>query len=109
MPPCVAYRNQSRRFLISFVIAGLACCATLHAAENDGIVTVTGTVQNQDLRRVAQAVVEMKNQEGTIVSTAVTNEAGEFRLDITIPGTYSISAVQETYRSEYIVLQVGAE
>ena len=43
--------------------------------------TITGTVQNQDLRRVPQASVEIKDQEGTVVGTAVANDAGEFSVD----------------------------
>ena len=35
-------------------------------------------VQNQDLRRAPQATVEVKDQEGTLVGTAVANDAGEF-------------------------------
>lgn len=33
--------------------------------------TITGTVQNQDLRRVPQATVEVKDQEGVLVGTGV--------------------------------------
>ena len=29
-------------------------------------ILITGSVQNQDLRRVGQVVVEVKNQEGTL-------------------------------------------
>ncbi|MEP7151999.1 MAG: hypothetical protein ABI856_09835, partial [Nitrospira sp.] len=39
---------------------------------------IVGTVQNQDLRRAPQATVEVKDQEGTMVGTAVANDAGEF-------------------------------
>ncbi|HRB18232.1 MAG TPA: TonB-dependent receptor, partial [Nitrospira sp.] len=71
--------------------------------------TITGTVQNQDLRRVPQASVEVKDQEGTVVGAAVANEAGEFSVDLPSEGTYSVSAVQDTYRSEYAIIKVGAE
>ena len=37
--------------------------------------TITGTVQNQDLRRVPQASVEVKDQEGTVVGAAVGADA----------------------------------
>ena len=71
--------------------------------------TITGMVQNQDLRRVPQASVEVKDQEGTIVGTAVANDAGEFSVDLPSEGTYSVSAVQDTYRSEYAIMKVGAD
>ena len=81
---------------------------TVEAADND-IRTITGSVQNQDLRRVPQVVVEVKNQEGALVATGVSNDAGEFSIQVPQEGTYSVSAVQETYRSEYVVLEIGAE
>jgi outer membrane receptor protein involved in Fe transport len=71
--------------------------------------TITGFVQNQDLRRVPQVVVELRDQEGQVVADAVTNDAGEFAIPTPSEGIYSVSAVQETYRSEYIVLKVEAE
>ena len=70
---------------------------------------IVGTVQNQDLRRAPQATVEVKNQEGTLVTTVVSNDAGEFSIPVPADETYSVSAVQDTYRSEYIVLKIGAE
>ena len=49
--------------------------------------TVVGIVQNQDLRRVPQAAVQVKDQEGTVIVTAVANEAGEFTVDLPSQGT----------------------
>jgi outer membrane receptor protein involved in Fe transport len=94
------------------VLAGMLviyteCCSTLNAAEKDLPHTIVGTVQNQDLRRVAQVLVEVKNQEGTTVATGITNEAGEFSIAVPSDGTYSVSAVQDIYRSEYVVLVLG--
>ena len=40
---------------------------------------ITGSVQNQDLRRVGQVIIEVKDQEGSLVETVVSNYAGEFR------------------------------
>jgi outer membrane receptor protein involved in Fe transport len=71
--------------------------------------SITGVVQNQDLRRVGQVIVEVKDQEGTLVTTGVSNDAGEFSIPVPADGTYSVSALQDTYRSEYIVLKIGTE
>ncbi|MGQ0695420.1 MAG: TonB-dependent receptor [Nitrospiraceae bacterium] len=79
------------------------------ASESDMAGTITGTVQYKDLRRVDQAIVQVRDQEGNIVIQGVTNQAGEFSLSVPQAGTYSISAVQETYRSEYVVLVLGTE
>ena len=70
---------------------------------------ITGSVQKQDLRRVGQVVVEVKDQEGTVVATGVSNDAGEFSILVPADGTYSVSAMQDIYRSEYIVLKIGTE
>ncbi|MBA5864015.1 MAG: TonB-dependent receptor plug domain-containing protein [Nitrospira sp. CR1.1] len=71
--------------------------------------TLVGIVQNQDLRRVAQASVEVKDQEGTVVVTAVANDAGEFTVELPSQGTYSVSARLDIYRSEYLILKRGTE
>lgn len=68
-----------------------------------------GTVHTQDLRRVPQATVQVRDQEGTLTTSGVTNEAGEFSLAVPGEGTYSVSALLDPYRSEYVVLQVGAQ
>ncbi|MBK9308823.1 MAG: TonB-dependent receptor [Nitrospira sp.] len=101
--------------LLRKAIVVIACVAAwvayldAQAQANDQPPVITGIVQNQDLRRVPQAVIEVKNQDGDLVSSAVSNEAGEFKLSVPESGTYSVSAVQETYRSEYIVLTLGEE
>ena len=71
--------------------------------------TLTGVVENQDLRRIAQAIVEIRDQEGEVVEAAVTNDAGEFSAVVPREGTYSVSAIQDTYRSQYVVIKVGAD
>src|SRR5689334_15869792 len=80
-----------------------------YAKEGDPFHTVSGTVQNQNLRRVDQALVQVRDQEGNIVVEGVTNQAGEFSLKVPKEGIYSIHAIQETYRSEYAVVTVGKE
>ena len=75
----------------------------------EAVRTITGSVQNQDLRRVGQASVEVRNQEGEIVAQKVTNDAGEFTVVVPAEGTYSVSAVLETYRSEYVIVKIGTE
>lgn len=94
------------------MIVGAVMCGTFsvsHAEDQEQIKTIKGVVQNQDLRRVPQAVIEVKNQEGEMVSSSVSNDAGEFKITLPEGGTYSVSAVQETYRSEYVVLTLGEE
>jgi len=89
-------------------VLGILSGSSVYAADADRV-TITGTVQNQDLRRVPQAIIEVKSQEGELVSSGVSNDAGEFKVTVPESGTYSVSAVQETYRSEYVVLALGDE
>lgn len=70
---------------------------------------ITGAVQHQDHRRVDQAIVQVRDQDGAVVARGVTNQAGEFSLAVPRGGTYSISAVQDTYRSEYVVVTIGTD
>jgi hypothetical protein len=71
--------------------------------------TITGFVQNQDLRRVPSAIVEVKNQEGALVVKGTANDAGEFTVLVPTAGTYSVSAVNDTFRSQYVILTIGTE
>ena len=87
-----------------FIVPVLCLCACLAlflqgravAAEPN---LITGSVQNQDLRRVGQVLIEVKNQEGTLVTTGVSNSAGEFSIPVPADETYSVSAVQEIGRA----------
>ncbi len=93
--------------IVVAVIGGM--CSVIQAADNEQTQTIKGVVQQQDLRRVPQAVIEVKNQAGDMVTSGVSNDAGEFKVAVPEGGTYSVSAVQETYRSEYMVLTLGEE
>lgn len=97
-----------RHFIVRMVCLCicLSCVAQGRAATAEPYV-ITGSVQNQDLRRVGQVLVEVKNQEGDLVSSGVSDDAGEFSVSVPTRGTYSVSAAQETYRSEYVVLELG--
>ncbi|BFU93704.1 MAG: putative TonB-dependent receptor [Nitrospira sp.] len=94
---------------LSSVVAGTWPAASLHAEETPPMRIITGAVQNQDLRRVDQAIVQVRDQEGNVVTQGVTNQAGEFSLTVPEDGVFSISAVQDTYKSEYVVVKVGTE
>ena len=115
----MARSHVGAAFVASLFVLVLALCLPgpriSHAAEgkgNDkgnGLRTITGVVQNQDLRRVPSAVVEVKDQEGKVMTSGVTNDAGEFSVTVAEDGTYSVSAVNETYRSEYVILKLGTD
>ncbi len=97
-----------------FIICAVCLCASLTFVHQGYVAAaeptvITGSVQNQDLRRVGQVLVEVKNQEGAVVATGVSNGVGEFSISVPADGTYSLSAVQDTYRSEYIVLKIGTD
>ena len=56
-------------------------CDAVFAADNETR-TITGLVQSQDLRRVDQAIVQVRDQEGNVVTQGVTNQAGEFTVTV---------------------------
>jgi hypothetical protein len=103
---CFQHGLISRLVLLLAYVFGAV--AGVSAADND-VYTITGSVQNQDLRRVDQAIVQVRDQEGEVVAQGVTNQAGEFTITVPQEGTYSVSAVQETYRSEFVVVKIGTE
>ncbi len=105
-------RAVAKSRLLVVVIAALLsseAVGSLPAAGSEPGRTIRGIVQNQDLRRVPQAVVELKDQEGGPVASGVSDDAGEFSIVAPGSGTYSVSAIRDTYRSEYLVLTIGDE
>ena len=94
--------------LILFMSCAFGALNRVCAADKD-VRTITGLVQSQDLRRVDQAIVLVRDQEGNVVTQGVTNQAGEFTLTVPQDGTYSVSAVQDTYKSEFVVVKIGTE
>ena len=92
------------------ILAGmLTDVSSVYAADARMSHTIKGAVQHHDLRRVRQAVIQVKDQEGRVISSGVSDDAGEFSIDISEKGIFSVSAVQEAYRSEYVVFEVGDE
>lgn len=96
---------QCLGWAVLVTVFGISSESFVYAADSDRV-TITGTVQNQDLRRVPQVVVEVKDEEGGLVSSGISDDAGEFAIVVPVQGMYSVSAVQETFRSEYVVLKV---
>ena len=99
--------------LLSILVLGVLAFPFFVFAEESQVAvenrTATGIVQNQDLRRVPQAIVELRDQEGTLVESSVSDEDGEFSVRAPTDGIFSVRAILETYRSEYIVLDLGKE
>lgn len=91
----------------TLVLTGALSAAQGEETGSNG--TITGTVQSQDLRRADQAIVQVRDQEGNVVTQGVTNQAGEFTVTVANEGTYSVSAVQDTYKSEYVIVKIGGE
>jgi hypothetical protein len=92
--------------IVMIIMIGVQAATSAHAAEGDALPPIRGAVQNQDLRRVDQAIVQVRDQEGTVVAQGVTNQAGEFSVIVPQEGAYSVSAIHETYRSEYVVVKI---
>ena len=95
--------------MLAVVISCVSGAGDAAFASDNETHTITGLVQSQDLRRVDQAIVQVRDQEGNVVTQGVTNQAGEFTVTVPQEGTYSVSAVQETYKSEFVVVKIGTE
>ena len=95
--------------MLSVVISCVSGAGDVVAAADSETRTITGLVQSQDLRRVDQALVQVRDQEGNVVTQGVTNQAGEFSVTVIEEGTYSVSVVQDTYKSEFAVVKIRAD
>jgi len=98
--------------LLLFDVPLLSGQPTVHAEDARASLAsraITGSVQNQDLRRVPQAIVQIKDQEGNTVAETVSDLAGDFTVQVPGEGAYSVSATQEDLRSEYVIIKVGAD
>ena len=110
----MSYREQNRTnvsrvlLLVIHVTVVFMVCAAEDVLADLGDRTITGYVQTADLRRVGQATVELRDQEGTVVTTQSTNDAGEFTLVAPQAGAFSVSAIRQTSRSEYVVIESEA-
>ena len=110
----MSYREQNGTnvgrvlLLVIHLTVVFMVCAAEDVLADLGDRTMTGYVQTADLRRVGQATVELRDQEGTVVTTQATNDAGEFTLVAPQAGAFSISAIRQTSRSEYVVIESEA-
>ncbi len=95
---------------VSWEIVGPMSFARSETTEvKAGVWVVTGIVQSEDLSRIGQAKVELRDQEGQLIETQISNSAGEFVVSPPQPGIYSISAVQSTLSSESAIITVERE
>ena len=103
----LTFQSVRRAWLILVIILALPWGVPQGGAADPVSQTVTGYVQNADLRRVAQATVELRDQEGTLITSATTTDAGAYTLVAPQDGVFSVQAVQDTYRSEHVVITAG--
>lgn len=80
-----------------------------HSQSTDRIWVVSGVVQDEDLHRVDQANVELRDQEGQLIESQISDNNGEFILGIPHPGIYSIRAFQSTLTSESVIMTVDVD
>jgi outer membrane receptor protein involved in Fe transport len=101
-------KNLGKYVVLSMTIVCLLGFFETLLAASEGQM-ITGHVQHGDLRRVAQATVELRDEEGTLVTSHFTDVAGEFLFMAPKPGVFSIRAIQDTYRSEYVIVDITQE
>ncbi len=108
----IQWMKWGRLVLCVLGLGALMGAGPVQGMEKDGnkrVWVVTGVVQYEDLRRVPQAKVELRDQEGTVIDTQVTNEGGEFILAPPERGIYSIRATQSDLSSESAILKIGTD
>ncbi len=81
------------------VVIGLLCLGSAHHASAQGPGTLTGTVIDSIGAALPGATVSAKEANTGSVRTAVSNEAGLFRLAALNPGRYSISVELASFRT----------
>ncbi len=74
----------------AFVLVFLACVPWVAAQTAQGV--VTGTVFDPSGAIVPEATVKLTNEGTNITQTATTGSAGNYRLSLVPPGTYTVSA-----------------
>ncbi|MGC4098767.1 MAG: hypothetical protein QM706_16770 [Nitrospira sp.] len=63
----------------------------VHAEEDNETRSIKGVVQNQDHHQMPQALIEVRSQDGDIVSSGVSNNViKELKLSVPEGGTYSV-------------------
>ncbi|MFP3392647.1 carboxypeptidase regulatory-like domain-containing protein [Brevibacillus sp. SIMBA_040] len=70
--------------------------------------TITGQVQAAGGAVVSNAIVQVKDAHGTLFGSAVTDDLGNFSVGNLPPGTYIISASQESYANAMQSITVTA-
>ncbi len=88
---------------------GLSLAEGNENEEKKRVRIITGVVQYEDLGRVPHADVQLRDQEGSLLETQVTNEGGEFIFGVPGSGIYSIRATQSSLSSESAILKITNE
>jgi len=102
-------------WVVGFFLVGIVCDESFARAEENNrhnierVRIITGVVQYEDLRPVSQATVELRDQDGTLLETQVTNDGGEFIFGATVSGIYSIRAIQTSLSSESVIVRITTD
>jgi hypothetical protein len=94
-------------FISILIHDGLALAVENHAKNMERVWIITGVVQGEELRRVPQAKVELRDQEGSLLDTQVPNEGGEFIFGVSDSGIYSIRGLQTSLSSESFIVKIS--
>ncbi|MEX0829752.1 MAG: TonB-dependent receptor [Nitrospirales bacterium] len=96
--------------LLSLLIGDWLVFAEENTTKNmERVWIISGVVQYEDLRHVSQATVQLRDQEGSLLETQVTNDGGEFIFGAPDSGIYSIRALQDSLSSESVIVNITTE
>ena len=109
--PSLGVRNRAVCLCLLCVLIGdvLSLAEGNDKDSKERVRIITGVVQYEDLGRAPHANVQLRDQEGSLLETQVTNEAGEFIFGAPGSGIYSIRATQSTLSSESAIVKIATE
>jgi hypothetical protein len=109
--PSLGMRNRTVSLCLLCILIGdvLSLAEGNDIDAKDRVLIITGVVQYEDLGRVPHANVQLRDQEGSLLETQVTNEAGEFIFGAPGSGIYSIRSTQSSLSSESAIVKITTE
>src|SRR5215211_7267102 len=75
-----------------FIQVSAALSLLQMAAWGQGSASITGVVRDATLAAIPSATIKIINAQSGVATNAVSNEAGAYRVNSIIPGTYRIEA-----------------
>lgn len=100
----------SMRRILTLALLAFLCCA-LAAAQSTTEGAIGGTVYDSTGAVIPKATIVVHNNGTNAEQSAVSNEAGYYRVNALQPGSYTVTVTQQgfsTYRAQQVIVTVGS-